>query len=76
MAPGTKVVSLRICFLDFLHLCPSIPFHKACPLDVLRAHSIKEPLSHTRNPYRASHYVFGTMLDAGITEVKNPFFFL
>lgn len=74
MPPGTKVVSLRTLFLNALYLCPLIPFHPAYPLDMHRALPTKEPLSHTRNPSRASHCVSATMLNVGITEVKTPFF--
>ena len=74
MPPGTKGVSLRTLFLNALYLCPLIPFHPAYPLDVHRALSTKEPLSHTRNPSRSSHCVSATMLNVGITEVKIPLF--
>lgn len=74
MPPGTKVaLPLRTLFLNALYLCPLIPFHLAYPLDMHRAPpSTKEPLSHTRNPSRAST-VSATMLNVGITEVKTPF---
>lgn len=78
MAPCTKVVSLRPLFFYLPPLYPSIPFHQACPLDVLRAHSIKGPPQHSRNPYRASDYayVFGTVPEVQVTEMKSTFFSL
>lgn len=55
---------------------PSVPFHQAGPLSVLRAHSIKGSPHGSRNPYRASYYVyvFGTVPEIQVTEMKSTFF--
>lgn len=74
MAARTKVVFLRPLFFYLSSLYPSVPFHQACPLGVLRAHSIKEPPGHSRNPYIAFYHVFGTMAEVGVTEIKSTFF--
>lgn len=73
-APHTEVISLRPLFFHLSPVYPSVLFHQFCPLDMLRAHSIKESPSYSRNPYRVSHYGFGTVPNVRVSEMKSTFF--